>query len=136
MGIPNLVCKPGRQGRAFANLSTSRNAVVLNVRAERQDIEIPGTTAVSLGFIVTELLTNAVKHGNGPIVVNLDSDPAKGYALSVSNDGPPLPEGFNPAKCTGLGMRLIGVLVRRIRGEFAFGLGQNNQGARFIVLFS
>lgn len=119
----------------FANLSTSRNAIVLNVMLGGEGIEISGTTAVSLGFIVTELLTNAVKHGNGPIVVSLDSDPVKGYALSVSNDGPLLPDGFDPAKYTGLGMKLIGGLVQRIRGEFGFGPGRNNQGARFVVLF-
>jgi two-component sensor histidine kinase len=100
------------------------------------EINLPSTTATSLGFIANELITNALKHGRGRIIVGLDTDPDKGYALSVSNDGPPLPDGFNPAACKGLGIKLIQSLVRKIGGDFGFGRGTDNQGARFVVLFS
>ena len=50
----------------------------------------------SLGFIANELITNAAKYGKGRITVHLEQNPGKGYALSVSNDGPALPEGFDP----------------------------------------
>jgi two-component sensor histidine kinase len=35
----------------------------------------------------------------------------KDYALSVSNDGPALPEGFDPVARKGLGMRIVRSLV-------------------------
>jgi two-component system, sensor histidine kinase PdtaS len=60
----------------------------------------------------------------------------EGYALSVSNDGPGLPEDFDPADRKGLGMRIIQSLVRQIGGELRFGQGDGNQGTRFTVLFS
>ena len=91
---------------------------------------------IPLGFIANELITNAVKYGTGRITVVLESDLGKGYTLSVSNDGPALPEGFNPATGKGLGMRIIRSLVGRIGGELRFGQGDQKQGARFTVLFS
>ena len=100
------------------------------------EIAIASATAISLGFIANELITNAVKHGRGRIIVCLDTHPAKGYALSVSNDGPPLPDGFDPAACKGLGMKLIQSLVRTIGGDFSFSRGTDHQGAQFVVLFS
>jgi len=100
------------------------------------DIDLPATTAIPLGFIVNELIMNAAKYGTGRIVVRLEPNPPKGFALSVSNDGPSLPAGFDPSNCKGLGMKIIRSLVGRIGGELLFGLADKNQGARFAVLFS
>jgi hypothetical protein len=61
--------------------------------------------------------TNRSIYGAGRITVSLEPNPEKGYALSVANDGPDLPEGFDPAACKGLGMRIIRSLVERISGE-------------------
>jgi two-component system, sensor histidine kinase PdtaS len=104
--------------------------------AEGSEINLPTSIGIPLGFIVNELITNAVKYGKGGITVRLAPDPGKGYALSVSNDGPPLPVGFDPAACNGLGMKIIRSLVARIGGELQFGRGEKNQGAQFTVLFS
>ena len=100
------------------------------------EITLPAITAIPLGFIANELITNATKYGTGRITVSLESNPGKGYALSVSNDGPGLPEGFDPAARKGLGMRIIRSLVGRIGGELRIGRGDRNQGTRFTVLFS
>jgi two-component sensor histidine kinase len=54
----------------------------------------------------------------------------------VASDGSTLPEGFDPAAGKGLGMKIIRSLVERIGGELRIGRGDNNQGARFTVLFS
>jgi two-component sensor histidine kinase len=39
-------------------------------------------------IIVTELVTNAVKHARGNITVRIGGTPAAGYSLSVLDDGP------------------------------------------------
>ena len=110
------------------------------IAVEGIEIEMPAATAIPLGFIASELITNAAKHGAGPITVRLEANPAKGYALSVANDGPALSEGFDPAAGKGLGkglgMRIIRSLVERIGGELRIDRGDNNRGARFTVLFS
>ncbi len=106
------------------------------VVVEGIEITLPAITAIPLGFIANELITNAAKYGTGRITVRLEANPAKGYALSVSNDGPGLPEGFDPAARKGLGMRIIRSLVERIGGELRIDRGDQNQGTRFTVLFS
>ena len=98
-------------------------------------INLPTTTAIPLGFIVNELITNAAKYGKGRIVVRLEQTP-KGYALSVLNDGPNLPDGFDPSACKGLGMKIIRSLVGQLGGALQFGPCDNRQGTRFTVLFS
>ncbi len=75
-------------------------------------------------------------HHDLAFTVSLEPNPEKGYALSVANDGPALPEGFDPAACKGLGMRIIRSLVERIGGELRIGRGDMSQGSRFTVLFS
>lgn len=106
------------------------------IAIEGSEINLPATTAVPLGFIVNELITNAAKYGKGRITVRLEPHPAKGYALSVSNGGPALPEGFDPAVSKGLGMTIVRSFLQRIDGELQVGRGDNNQGTRFTVLFS
>jgi two-component system, sensor histidine kinase PdtaS len=103
---------------------------------EGSEIELRAGTATPLGFIAAELITNAAKHGTGRITVSLKPNAEKGYALSVSNDGPGLPEGFDPAGGKGLGMRIIRSFVEQIGGELRIGRGDRNEGARFTVLFS
>jgi two-component sensor histidine kinase len=106
------------------------------VVAEGIEIELPAVTAIPLGFIANELITNAVKYGTGRITVSLEPNSETGYALSVANDGPALPQGFDPANRKGLGMRIIQSFVKQIGGELRIGRDDSNQGARFTVLFS
>jgi two-component sensor histidine kinase len=100
------------------------------------EIKLPTAIAVPLSFIANELITNAAKHGKARITVSLEANTTKGYALSVSNDGPVLPEGFDPAASKGLGMPIVRSLVESIGGELRIGAGDRNQGTRFTVLFS
>jgi len=119
--------------RDFSMMSCTSERVI---DVEGIEVVLPPATGIPLGYIVNELITNAIKYGKGRITIRLESDPPKGYALSVSNDGPTLPERFDPAACKGLGMMIVRSLVERIGGQLRFGRGDNNEGARFTVLFS
>lgn len=99
-------------------------------------VNVPTAAGIPLGFIVSELVINSAKYANGKIIVCLARHNGKGYALSVCDDGPGLPEGFDPKKTKGLGMKIISSLVSEIGGELLFGRGDAGQGARFTVLFS
>jgi two-component sensor histidine kinase len=105
------------------------------IAVEGIEINLPTATGIPLGFIVNELITNAVKYGTGRITVRLESNPGTGYALSVSNDGPPLPEGFDPTVSKGLGMTIIRSLVERIDGELMIARTDESHGTQFTVLF-
>jgi|HubBroStandDraft_6_1064221.scaffolds.fasta_scaffold140409_3 two-component sensor histidine kinase len=111
-------------------LSLERSVVVEGI-----EITLPAVIAIPLGFIANELIMNAVKHGTGRIVVSLEADREKGYALSVSNDGPSLPEDFDPTLCKGLGMRIVRSLAKQIGGKLQIGRDDRDQGPRFTVLF-
>jgi two-component sensor histidine kinase len=119
----------------FSAMLPSENGAGRPIVVEGIEVNLPTATGIPLGFIVNELVTNAAKYGNGLIAVRLESNSRKGYALSVSNDGPGLPEGFDPAATKGLGLRLIRSLVAQIGGELLIGRGDRDQGARFTVLF-
>jgi len=105
------------------------------VVVEGIEINLPVATAIPLGFIASELITNAAKYGKSRITIRLEPDPEYGYALSVSNDGPALPEGFDPGASAGLGMRIIQSFVRQIDGALRSGRGDDGEGARFTVRF-
>jgi two-component system, sensor histidine kinase PdtaS len=102
---------------------------------EGSETNLPASIAIPLGFIASELITNAAKYGKSRIVVGLRPDPEFGYALSVSNDGPALPEGFDPGASKGLGMRIIQSFARQIGGTLRVSRDDDGQGARFTVVF-
>jgi two-component system, sensor histidine kinase PdtaS len=104
-----------------------------NILVECDEISLPTTAAIPLGFITSELITNAIKYGTGGVRVGLKAAPDDGCILTVSHDGPGLPEDFDPAASKGLGMKIIQSFVRQIGGELSFGRSDGNQGARFSV---
>jgi two-component sensor histidine kinase len=106
------------------------------VAVEGVQLELPTTIGIPLGFVVNELITNALKYGEGHVAVRLDEHARKGFALSVENDGPALPANFDPAHSQGLGMRIIRTFVAKIGGELLIGQGDAGKGARFTVLFA
>ena len=103
---------------------------------EGTKIDIPTTLAIPLGFIVNELITNSAKYANGCITVRLDTTPSAGHSLSVVDDGPGLPAGFDPAHSKGLGMKIIYSLVKQIGGELHIASGDSGHGTRFTLILS
>jgi two-component sensor histidine kinase len=137
-GVPAVAFKQHLDDfcRDFSALLSSAERPERAIVVEGIEVDMPTATAIPLGFIVNELITNAAKYGTGGIAVRLDANPGRGYALSVCNEGPVLPVGFDPAACRGLGLKLIFSLVARIRGELLIGRGDRDQGTRFTVLFA
>ncbi len=72
----------------------------------------------ALGLLVTELVTNALKHGAGRVTVSLALAEEEAV-LAVADEGPGFPLGFDPAVSTGLGMRVAGAMARQLRGLLA-----------------
>jgi two-component system, sensor histidine kinase PdtaS len=100
------------------------------------ELRMPVVMGIPLGFIASELITNAIKYAKGQIIVRLQTTPANGHVLSVSDDGPGLPDGFDPTASHGLGMKLISSLVSQIGGRLQIDRGNNGTGSQFSVLFS
>jgi two-component sensor histidine kinase len=120
----------------FSTISSFDPALTLELLLEGTEIEVPTTTAIPLGFIANELITNAVKYGKGRITVGLESNSGGRYALVVSNDGESLPQDFDPTAFKGLGMKIVQSFVQKIDGEFRIERGTENHGAHFSILFT
>jgi two-component sensor histidine kinase len=72
-----------------------------------------------LGLIVVELVTNALKHGRGDVLVTVQRL-ADGLEIAVADQGDGFPDGFDPARRrdgVGLGMRLVMALAKCPEGD-------------------
>ena len=81
-------------------------------------IRLPTDKAVSLGVIVTELVTNACKYaypdGSGAVRVSLARDGETGFLLMVEDDGCGMAADAAP-KGTGLGTKLIRAMAQSLQ---------------------
>jgi len=97
------------------------------------DAELPTDMIVPLGLIVNELVTNAVKNGGKTIRVSFERSPSEGYTLLVEDDGKGLPGGFDPTVSSGLGMKVVLAMSKKINGSVVFGSNGDN-GTRVKVM--
>jgi two-component sensor histidine kinase len=102
---------------------------------EGASLDIPTVFAIPLGFIVNELITNSAKYAKSNITVRLETSPSIGHSLSVLDDGPGLPAGYDPAASKGLGMKIISSLAKQIGGKLKIAPGEHGRGANFTVAF-
>ena len=120
--------------RDFSGIMISEDGQTA-IRVEGAEVMLPAATAIPLGFIVNELVTNAVKYGTGNVRVRLDDELGGGHVLSVSNRGPTMPQGYDPASSKGLGMKIVQSFARKIGGKLRFARDEGDQGVRICVLF-
>jgi two-component sensor histidine kinase len=90
---------------------------------------------VPLGLVLNELVINAIKHGGGQIVVSFHEPSPGRHRLTVTNSGERLPPNFDPAKTSGLGMKVVIALARQLGGTLEFGTQEDGEGAKFWVDF-
>jgi two-component sensor histidine kinase len=107
--------------------------IVLNA----QTIEVPTDKAVSVGVIVTELVTNAHKYAypdesTGEIRVSFAADGEGMARLTVGDDGIGWSEEDAP-KGTGLGTRIIRAMAANLRSSVDFERG--SPGTRATLVF-
>jgi two-component sensor histidine kinase len=105
------------------------------IMVEGTKVKIPSSLARTLGLIATELITNSVKHANGNITVRIEKTAVDTYSLSVLDDGPGLPAGFEADKSKGLGMKLILWLVKQIGGDLQISPRDDGHKTCFTVRF-
>ncbi len=78
--------------------------------------------AATLGMILTELLTNALKYAfpdgkRGKIAVVLERNSSERIDLRIEDDGMGLPEGFKLETSAGMGLELVQSMVNQLRGK-------------------
>ncbi|MEO6217598.1 MAG: response regulator [Sphingomonas sp.] len=94
---------------------------------------LPTDRAVSLGVIVTELVSNACKYAypakSGEVRICLALDGERHFVLSVEDDGVGIVDGAKP-RGTGLGTRLIRAMAQSLQTAIEYDPGHNGVRAR------
>lgn len=108
----------------------------VRVETKVDPIDLDVQTAIPVGLILHELVTNSLKHGlrgvaTGLVTVELTAEAGRAR-LVVADDGKGLPPDFDPRATRGLGFRMIGALTRQLGGHMEFTRGP---GARFSIEF-
>ena len=103
-----------------AQLSGSFGSPLGGLVCEAESLLAPAELCIDLGLVMTELVSNAYKHasgsgGEGSVRVRIAADEG-GILLSVKDEGPGFPEGWDMQRAGGLGFRLISALVKKRDG--------------------
>jgi PAS domain S-box-containing protein len=114
------------------NISSDLIKLYINVK----DVKLDINTAISLGLIINELVSNSMKHAfpdgtNGEINIDfyLKDDV---YFLKVSDNGIGFPEDLDFRKTESLGLKLVDTLSRQIDATVKL---DRSHGTSFIIKF-
>ena len=104
----------------------------IDISIDAGNIVLPLDTAVPLGLILNELLTNSVKHAfpSGPTAerrIAIEGSRLNGELIfTIRDNGAGYPQPFQPDTATGLGFTLIQALLAQIEGRITV---ENREGA-------
>jgi PAS domain S-box-containing protein len=108
-----------RVANAIAHLD-GRGGVRVNVDVDA--FTVPMETAVRVGLVTSEVLTNALQHAfrgrdEGLLQTQVHELPDGGIRVQIIDDGVGLPAGTDLAAGTGLGSRLVSSLARTLEAK-------------------
>ncbi len=106
----------------------------IDIRFRLDVVEIDVRRAIPMGLILNEIITNSIKHAfpgdrEGVVWIRLERTDTH-IVLKVSDDGVGLPGDFRADRSSGLGARLINMLVAQINGRIEV---RNDNGAAFVI---
>jgi PAS domain S-box-containing protein len=114
--------------------SEKSNDVNVNLNYDEVNLEID--TAISMGLIVNELLSNCFKHAfpsqiAGEVSINLSKDEGN-YLLKVADNGVGIPKGVDFRNTNSLGLQIVQTLTMQLNGTLKH---DNKGGTEFILTF-
>lgn len=113
---------------------TKQKEISFQVKSEK--IQFGIDTAIPLGLIINELVSNSCKYAfcnksSGKISLDVTNSD-QGYSLMFKDNGTGLPVGFNLKDLNSLGLELVDALTAQLDGKLSYG---NNKGAFFKIEF-
>jgi two-component sensor histidine kinase/HAMP domain-containing protein len=100
----------------------------VGVEVDVDELSLDMDTAVPLGIIINELLTNALQYAfpdgrKGRVRISLHGAEEKTLLLSVRDDGVGLPAGVDYRSPASLGLRIVSTLAAQLHGTLAIEAG-------------
>lgn len=108
----------------------------VETEVDAANCELDVDTAIPLGLILNELITNACKYafgeGTGKLSIKIFPVSKGNYSLVVKDSGRGFIKEFDPSKVKSLGLRLVKRLSRQLQGSFNY---RYDNGSIFEVTF-
>jgi PAS domain S-box-containing protein len=118
----------------YGNLAEN---ITPHIQIEISSLQLVMNTAIPLGLILTELLSNALKHAfpsgrKGEIHINIrDASPGM-LTLEVRDNGVGLPPDIDIREANSLGLELITLLIQQVKGTLEV---EGNKGTTVSITF-
>jgi two-component sensor histidine kinase len=121
--------------KELSSLYQSKNEIATNITSKNMEFDVD--TAIPLGLIINEIITNSYKYAfnnqkENSLSISINKENNGDFKLIMADSGPGLPFGFNVKKAKSLGLRLINRLVKQLHGTLSV---SNDKGARFEITF-
>ncbi|MBO6793933.1 MAG: PAS domain-containing protein [Balneolaceae bacterium] len=100
----------------------------IDVKYEMDSFSIPLEKAIKCGLIISELVTNAYKHGfkgkeKGILIVKV-THLRNSISISIMNNQNPLPDNYAELSKSSFGVSLVDVMVEELEGELKIESGE------------
>lgn len=114
---------------------SSQNDVKTSISSENVLFDVD--TAIPLGLIINEIITNSYKYAfkkdkENNLSISIKKGADDNYKLVIKDNGPGLSKNFDAKKAKSLGLRLVNRLVKQLHGTLE---QSNNEGAKFEIYF-
>jgi PAS domain S-box-containing protein len=128
--VRNLIAHIFRSYGAHAKHITSKITI--------GDVTMSVDTAVPCGLILTELVSNAMKHAfpsgrGGEVCIDLHEEDGGKFVLVVRDNGVGIPHDLNVQNPSSLGLQLVNTLTHQLEGHIDL---QRTEGTRWSVTFT
>ncbi|MEH6680913.1 MAG: sensor histidine kinase [Sediminicola sp.] len=110
----------------------------IELKIDIPDIKLGIDTAIPLGLLINEAITNALKYGikdenEGIIHVEMRQEGEKEFTLCIGDNGEGFPNSVTPANSKSLGLKLIYNLTRQLKGSII--KDPSRKGTNYIIKF-
>ena len=121
--------------KELGSLYRSKNKIKTNISSKNMKFDVD--TAIPLGLIINELITNSYKYAFGEskeneLLISINKEVNEDFKLVVEDNGPGISEDFDIKKAKSLGLRLVNRLVKQLHGKLNV---TNKNGTRFEIFF-
>ncbi|HOO71695.1 MAG TPA: response regulator [Spirochaetota bacterium] len=110
----------------------------INIVNNTEDLDLDVNYAIPCSQIITELVTNSLRHAfpgrdRGEVVIGLKKNDERQYTLTVRDNGIGLPADFEFPGRDSLGLTLVAIMVKQIKGDLEI-IREN--GLQYVITFN